>query len=165
MKVVFFQEEPRPGHLAGSSRQVELAFLAGKDIFVQHQDHIALDPGYFRGLIDLHLLRSDAAVSLADFHLTFGGIEVVGGIIGNRVGADPPRPPSKRWPLNRSISVAAPALPTLRRKIRHPKVRIKLRANINSWKSVPKPLNHTIGLRLFQGSRLRRISRLQERLS
>ena len=93
MKVVFFQEEPRPVHLAASSRQVELAFLAGKDIFFQHQDHIALDPGYFRGLIDLHLLRGDAAVSLADFHLACRGIDVVGGIIGDRVGADPPRAP------------------------------------------------------------------------
>jgi hypothetical protein len=62
-------------------------------------------------------------------------------------------PPSKRWPLNRSISVAAPALPTLSRRIRHPKIRINLRANTHSWKSVPKPLNHTTGLRLFQGNR------------
>jgi hypothetical protein len=31
--------------------------------------------------------------------------------------------------------------------------RIKLRANTNSWKSVPKSMNHTTGLRLFQGSR------------
>ena len=91
--MVFFQEKPRPLHLAAPSRQVELAFLAGKDIFSQNQDHIALDPGYFRGLIDLHLLRGDAPVSLADFHPAFRGIEVVGGIIGDRVGPDPPGAP------------------------------------------------------------------------
>ena len=90
MKVVFFQEEPRPLHLAAARRQVEFAFLAGKDIFSQNQDHIALDPGYFRGLIDLYLFGVDAAVSLADFHPACRGIEVVGGIIGNRVGTDPP---------------------------------------------------------------------------
>ncbi len=88
--MVFFQEEPRPLHFAAASRQVELAFLAGKDIFPQDQDHVALDPGYFRGLIDLHLLGVDAAVSLADFHPAFCGIEMVGGIIGEPFGPDPP---------------------------------------------------------------------------
>jgi hypothetical protein len=101
MEVVLFQEKPRPGHFAAPGRQVELAFLAGKDVFVQHQDHIALNPGYFRGLIDLHLLSSDAAVSLADFHVTGGGIEMIGGIIGNRVGAEPPRPPFEAMALKK----------------------------------------------------------------
>ena len=91
--MVLFQEEPRPGHLAAARRQVEFPCLSGKDIFVQHQDHIALDPGDFRGLIDLYLLGADAAVSLADYHPACRGIEVVGGIIGNRVGTDLPGAP------------------------------------------------------------------------
>ena len=111
MKVVLLQEEPRILHLAGPGRQVELAFLAGKDIFVQHQDHIALDPGYFRGFIDLHLLSSDAAVSLADFHVTCGGIEVVGAIIGNRVGAEPPRPPLEALALEKVHLRSRPGAP------------------------------------------------------
>jgi hypothetical protein len=51
--------------------------------------------------------------------------------------------------------VTAAALPTLKRKIRHPKMRIKLRAKTNSWKSVSKSLNHTTGHLLFQGNRYR----------
>jgi hypothetical protein len=49
--------------------------------------------------------------------------------------------------------VTAAALPTLKRKIRHPKMRIKLRANTHSWKSVSKSLNHTTSHLLFQGNR------------
>jgi hypothetical protein len=49
--------------------------------------------------------------------------------------------------------VTAAALPTLKRKIRHPKIWIKLRPNTDSWKSASKSLNHTTGHLLFQGNR------------
>ena len=113
VKVILFEEEPGALHLAAAGRQVKLALLAGEDVVSQDQDHVALDPGDLRGLAHLHLIGGEAAVPLADHHVAFGSVDMVGGIIGDRIGADPPGPPLEAFMLEqvhlRGRAGAAPA--------------------------------------------------------